>query len=120
MEDLATLEISRAQVWQWLRHGVVLDGGPAVTPGLVRRVFDEENQKIEREVRQAMDGRDGVEIEREIGRFAAAREDAGHIFTEPRFRPFLTCRSELAGTDLASQRARMRAEGSGGSQAPAL
>ncbi len=120
MEDLATLEISRAQVWQWLRHGVELDGGPVVTPGLVRRVFDEENQKIEREVRQAMDGRDGVEIEREIGRFTAAREDAGHIFTEPRFRPFLTCRSELAGTDLASQRARMRAEGSGGSQAPAL
>ena len=32
MEDLATLEISRAQTWQWLRHQVALDDGTPVTP----------------------------------------------------------------------------------------
>jgi malate synthase len=46
MEDLATLEISRAQVWQWLRHSVRLDDGSHVTPGLLERLFDEELEKI--------------------------------------------------------------------------
>ncbi|SDG89821.1 malate synthase A [Klenkia brasiliensis] len=42
MEDAATAEISRSQVWQWLRGGVVLDTGETVTPELVHRVIDEE------------------------------------------------------------------------------
>jgi len=102
MEDLATLEISRAQVWQWLRHETRLEDGSIVTHALVSRIFAEE----------------GARIEREIGDVRAAREDAERIFTERRFRPFLTCRSDLAGTDLDSQRARLRAEGDSGTQAP--
>lgn len=31
MEDAATAEISRTQVWQWLRHGAALDGGDPLT-----------------------------------------------------------------------------------------
>lgn len=50
MEDLATLEISRAQVWQWLRHGVSLDDGTKVTEDLVSKLFDEENDRITREL----------------------------------------------------------------------
>lgn len=46
MEDLATLEISRAQVWQWLFHKVVLDDGTEVTRELVQRLFDEECRRI--------------------------------------------------------------------------
>lgn len=46
MEDLATLEISRAQVWQWLRHQIVLDDGTQVNEALVRSLFEEELQKI--------------------------------------------------------------------------
>ncbi|MGR0220698.1 malate synthase A [Agromyces sp. ZXT2-6] len=43
MEDAATAEISRSQVWQHLRHGVVLaDSGRTVTRELVRAVLDEE------------------------------------------------------------------------------
>jgi len=38
MEDAATAEISRAQLWQWIRHdGAVLEGGDAVTAELVRK-----------------------------------------------------------------------------------
>jgi malate synthase len=118
MEDLATLEISRAQIWQWLRHGTRLEDGTAVTHDLVRGIFAEEAEQIEREVRDAMEGKNGADVEREVQGFAAAREDAEQIFTEERFRPFLTCRSELAGTDLDTQRARLRAEGSSGTQAP--
>ena len=51
MEDAATAEISRSQVWHWIRHGVTLaDGGPLVTEELVRRWEDEELEKIREEV----------------------------------------------------------------------
>lgn len=46
MEDLATLEISRVQVWQWLHHQITLDDGTPVNEALVRSLFDEELQKI--------------------------------------------------------------------------
>jgi malate synthase len=42
MEDAATAEISRSQVWQWINAGVVLDTGDTVTADLVRRVIEEE------------------------------------------------------------------------------
>ena len=40
MEDAATAEISRAQVWQWIRHGSLLSDGRTITPDLVRGVID--------------------------------------------------------------------------------
>ncbi len=46
MEDAATAEISRAQIWQWIRHGVELDDGQTITAALVRAVLDEEVEKI--------------------------------------------------------------------------
>jgi malate synthase len=42
MEDAATAEISRSQIWQWIRNGVVLDTGEKVTPDLVRRLITKE------------------------------------------------------------------------------
>jgi malate synthase len=36
MEDAATAEICRAQIWQWVRHGVQLENGEKVEPSLVR------------------------------------------------------------------------------------
>ncbi|HLH46325.1 MAG TPA: malate synthase A, partial [Acidimicrobiales bacterium] len=41
MEDAATAEISRAQVWQWVHHGVTLADGTSVTAELVRSLLDE-------------------------------------------------------------------------------
>jgi malate synthase len=46
MEDAATAEISRSQVWQWVHHGVKLAEGPTVTAELVRKIRDEELAKI--------------------------------------------------------------------------
>jgi malate synthase len=46
MEDAATAEISRSQVWQWLHNGVRLADGETVTRELVERVIDEEMSKI--------------------------------------------------------------------------
>jgi malate synthase len=50
MEDAATAEISRAQVWQWIHHGEVLDDGRPVTPELVRTLAGEELEKIRDEI----------------------------------------------------------------------
>lgn len=46
MEDAATSEISRSQVWQWVRHGAKLEDGRTVTAELVGQVFAEELAKI--------------------------------------------------------------------------
>ncbi len=50
MEDAATAEISRAQVWQWIRHGETLDDGRPVTPDLVRKLADSELERIRGEI----------------------------------------------------------------------
>ncbi|MBM3726377.1 MAG: malate synthase A [Acidobacteria bacterium] len=42
MEDAATAEISRSQVWQWVRHGVQLSDGRTVTGELVRETIGRE------------------------------------------------------------------------------
>ncbi|MCC6297931.1 MAG: malate synthase A [Anaerolineales bacterium] len=46
MEDAATAEISRAQVWQWLHHRVPLADGRALTAELYRRFLEDEMGKI--------------------------------------------------------------------------
>jgi malate synthase len=47
MEDAATSEIARSQVWQWIHNDVVLDTGERVTPQLVRQILDEETAKLD-------------------------------------------------------------------------
>jgi malate synthase len=46
MEDAATAEISRAQLWQWIRHGVTLADGQPMTRALYERLRDEELKKF--------------------------------------------------------------------------
>lgn len=51
MEDAATAEISRSQVWQQLRNAVVLDDtGNTVTPELVEKLLAEETERLRGEV----------------------------------------------------------------------
>jgi malate synthase len=46
MEDAATAEISRSQIWQWLHNEIHLAEGPQVTRGLVDQIIDSELAKI--------------------------------------------------------------------------
>src|ERR1700748_2763330 len=46
MEDAATAEISRSQIWQWIHNDVALDDGVVVKRDLVERLIDEELSKI--------------------------------------------------------------------------
>jgi malate synthase len=51
MEDAATAEISRSQVWQWIRHGRTLeDDSTPITADLVRRLEGEELERIRSEI----------------------------------------------------------------------
>ncbi|MEV5546405.1 malate synthase A [Streptomyces sp. NPDC052309] len=50
MEDAATAEISRSQIWQWINAGVVLDNGERVTADLARKVAAEELANIRAEI----------------------------------------------------------------------
>ena len=43
MEDAATAEISRTQIWQWIRHGAALDDGRTVTRPMVQQLIAEES-----------------------------------------------------------------------------
>jgi malate synthase len=53
MEDAATAEISRSQIWQWLKHGARLAEGRQVTPQLYDELLPQELARIEREVGNA-------------------------------------------------------------------
>jgi malate synthase len=46
MEDAATAEISRSQVWQWVRHGARLADGREVSRALVQATLREEMDKL--------------------------------------------------------------------------
>jgi malate synthase len=50
MEDAATAEISRAQIWQWTTYGVALEGGIACTPDFFDRALKEEMEVVRNEV----------------------------------------------------------------------
>ena len=80
MEDAATAEISRAQVWQWLHHRSTVDGTPLDTDRFARAV-DEEMQRIRREVGDARF---------EGGRFPEARALFVSLSTAAKFEDFLT------------------------------
>ena len=85
MEDAATAEISRAQVWQWVHHDEGrLEDGRKITMELVRPMITEEMRQIEKEVGSDLFGR-------------VPHEKAGRLFEEiiadPEFEEFLTLKA---------------------------
>jgi malate synthase len=52
MEDAATAEISRSQIWQWIHNGTKLEDGTVIDRELVSRILDEELERIRAEVGQ--------------------------------------------------------------------
>ncbi|MDA2978655.1 MAG: malate synthase A [Actinomycetota bacterium] len=81
MEDAATAEISRSQIWQWVRSGAVTTSGTRITPELVAKISDAETDKIRTEV-----GHDAYEA----GRFDEAKELFERVSLADDFPEFLT------------------------------
>ena len=50
MEDTATVEICRAQIWQWIHHSAKLVEGPTITRRLFRSMLREEKARITEEI----------------------------------------------------------------------
>src|SRR5262249_23449643 len=80
MEDAATAEISRAQIWQWITQGARLADGREVTPALFRQVLDEEMAALKTTLGPAF----------ESGRFAEAIRIFSEMSLSPDFAEFLT------------------------------
>jgi malate synthase len=81
MEDSATAEISRSQIWQWVAHGVGLEDGGTVTVDLVERIREEELASIRETI-----GTDAFEA----NRFKEASELFGRVALSETFVDFLT------------------------------
>ncbi len=81
MEDAATAEISRSQIWQWLHLKAKLDDGRLVTPELFKATFADEMAKVRAAVgEKAFEG----------GRFAEATKLFSEMSLAPTFEEFLT------------------------------
>ncbi|MDE2513916.1 MAG: malate synthase A [Alphaproteobacteria bacterium] len=81
MEDAATAEISRAQVWQWIRHKARLADGRTIDKALCRRLLDEELAKLKALVGDA--AYNG-------GRYQDAARIFAALIEAPRFPEWLT------------------------------
>jgi malate synthase len=81
MEDAATAEISRTQIWQWLKYGAVLEGGHRVTKEFFERCLDEELKRVEEELGAATF---------KGGRFPQAVNLFRRLSTSERLETFLT------------------------------
>jgi malate synthase len=81
MEDAATAEISRTQIWQWLHHGAALDDGRTLTRDLFTAVLAEEMHAIRHQVGPDRFG---------SGRFQQARDLFARLSTSEELEDFLT------------------------------
>ncbi len=81
MEDTATAEIARSQIWQWIRHGARTDAGWPVTTEMISAVADAELERIESDA--------GVQAFAR-GRWADARALFGEVALTSDFVEFLT------------------------------
>jgi malate synthase len=81
MEDAATAEISRTQVWQWLHHGARLNDGRKITPELIRETIASELEHIRSVV---------GERRFENGKFSLAAQIFEQMMTSSELQEFLT------------------------------
>ena len=81
MEDVATAEISRSQVWQWVRHSSRLSEGPSVDADVVREIADDEMTRLRERL-----GEEGWAK----SRFEEARKVFEEVALSRDFQPFLT------------------------------
>jgi malate synthase len=84
MEDAATAEISRSQVWQWLHNDIALAEGPTVTRELVERIIAEELDKIQTQLGAGYD-KPRFEQARSLFTEVALADDYAEFLTLPAY-----------------------------------
>src|SRR5499427_8085825 len=84
MEDAATAEISRSQVWQWLHNDICLAEGPKVTRELVKQIIGEELAKIAQAAGDAFDSARYAEAA-DLFKGVALADDYAEFLTLPAY-----------------------------------
>jgi malate synthase len=82
MEDAATAEICRSQIWQWIRHQARIEDGRTVTLELVRRILDEETERIRAEVGEEVWAAGRPDDTRLVFERVALREELPEFMTQ--------------------------------------
>jgi malate synthase len=85
MEDAATAEISRTQIWQWLKHRATLDDGRVVTKALVELCIGEEYARVRNEVGAARFDRGHFPEARHLFEQVATSDDLLDFLTLPAY-----------------------------------
>ena len=86
MEDAATAEISRSQIWQWIEHGAQLEDGRTVTRELVRDILDQETQRIHDEVGDEVWEKGRPDETREVFESVSLSDEFPDFLTIPAYR----------------------------------
>lgn len=94
MEDLATLEISRAQVWQWKHYKIKLESGEIVNEELIRNLFQKEQEPFLVGILNDQTLSESEKVN-EINILKKATSDGMLLFTATVLEPFLTTTSPL-------------------------
>jgi malate synthase len=84
MEDAATAEISRSQIWQWVRNGSKAEDGTVISEGLVREVLDSEMESLRAQVGEGFTARPFQQA-REIFEEVALADDFVDFLTLPAY-----------------------------------
>ena len=92
MEDAATAEISRSQVWQWIYNSATLDTGETVTHELVERMVEEEYSALRDEVGESF-AEGHWEVARHLFVDSALAEDFPAFLTLPAYEALLHAES---------------------------
>ena len=85
MEDAATAEISRSQVWQWVHNKTLLDTGEPVTADLVRSVAAEQLAEIAGEIGETAYAAGQFELARQVFEQVALDDDFADFLTLPAY-----------------------------------
>ncbi|MGH3335436.1 MAG: malate synthase A, partial [Nocardioides sp.] len=89
MEDAATAEISRSQVWQWIYNAATLDTGETVTRELVQRIVEEEYAALQAELGDSF-AAEQWDVARDLFVDSALAEDFPAFLTLPAYAALLT------------------------------
>jgi malate synthase len=84
MEDAATAEISRAQLWQWLHQSISLDDGQKVTPEFFQQILNEEYPKVKEQLSASST---------DFTRLEQAKVILDELVTAEKFEDFLTIKA---------------------------
>ena len=85
MEDAATAEISRTQVWQWLKNEVKLEDGRSFNHSLYVELFDDEVEKIIKEYGETSIKNTKFELAIELFNALVLSEDFEEFLTLPAY-----------------------------------